>query len=66
MSGRTPQIRRIPIDQERFQAMADVFLNLRAVSEVEDAGDLNKYGLDDADHSVYITDGEKGEKSFHR
>ena len=24
----------IPIDQERFQAMADVFLNLRAVSEV--------------------------------
>ena len=52
----------IPIDQERFQAMADVFLNLRAVSEVENAGDLDQYGLDDADHSVYITDGEKGEK----
>lgn len=42
--------------------MADVFLNLRAVSEVENAGDLDQYGLDDADHSVYITDGEKGEK----
>ena len=28
----------IPIDQERFQAMADVFLNLHAVSEVENAG----------------------------
>ena len=52
----------IPIDQERFQAMADVFLNLCAVSEVENPGDLDQYGLDDADHSVYITDGEKGEK----
>ena len=24
--------------------------------------DRDQYGLDDADHSVYITDGEKGEK----
>lgn len=54
--------REIPIDQERFQAMADAFLDLRAVSEVENAGDLDQYGLDDADYSVYITDGEKGEK----
>ena len=52
----------IPIDQERFQAMADAFLKLRAVSEAESTEAWDQYGLDDVEYSVYITDGEKGEK----
>ena len=50
----------IPINQEKFQAMADNFLKLKAVTE-EEAGDPGQYGLDDPLYTVYITDSAKGE-----
>ena len=51
----------IPIDQDRFQAMADNFLKLRAVSKAENSGDLDSFGLSSPAYTIYITDGGKGE-----
>lgn len=51
----------IPINQEKFQAMADNFLKLRAVSKVENPGDLSSYGLDKPSYTLLVTDEEKGE-----
>ncbi len=50
----------IPIDQDRFSAMADAFLHLRAKEKVADAGSFVSYGTDDSDVSVYITDDAQG------
>ncbi len=54
----------VPINQEKFQAMADNFLKLRAVSKVENPGDLNAYGFDSPSYTLYITDSEKGEANI--
>lgn len=51
----------IPINQEKFQAMADNFLKLHAVSKVDEPGELGEYGLSYPAYSLYITDGAKGE-----
>lgn len=51
----------IPIDQERFQAMADNFLKLRAVSQVDAPADPADYGLSYPAYTLYITDSSKGE-----
>ena len=50
----------IPINQEKFQAMADNFLQLHAVSEVELPENLNDYGLGSPAYSLYITDSGNG------
>ena len=52
----------IPINQDKFDAMARNFLNLHAVSEIADAdgSDLSSYGLSEPAYTVTITDGEKG------
>lgn len=50
----------IPINQERFQAMADNFLHLSAVSKVENPGTLEDYEMNYPPYSLYITDSEKG------
>jgi len=54
-----------PINQERFQAMADSFLNLKALSQVENPGDKGQYGLEDPAYSVLITDKENGETDIY-
>lgn len=51
----------IPLNQEKFQAMADNFLTLRAVSKVDEPGTLDEYGLGYPAYTLYITDGAKGE-----
>lgn len=51
----------IPINQDRFESMADQFLHLKAVSQVENPGDMEAYGLENEAYSVYMTDSEKGE-----
>lgn len=50
-----------PINQEKFQAMADNFLKLRAVEKVESPGALGEYGLNDPEYTIYITDSDKNE-----
>lgn len=50
----------IPINQEKFQAMADNFLKLRAVSKVENPGDLSSYGLDRPSYTLSVADEDKG------
>lgn len=50
----------IPINQERFQGMADQFLHLKAVSKVENPGTLEDYNMVYPPYSLYITDSEKG------
>lgn len=50
----------IPIDQDYFQAMAENFLNLKAVEKAENA-DMKQCGLNAPQYTVYITDGEKGD-----
>ncbi len=37
----------IPLNQEKFEAMAQNFLNLHAISEVGDAENLSDYGFDE-------------------
>ncbi len=54
----------IPLNQEKFEAMAQNFLNLHAVSEVGDADNLSAYGFDEPAYEVTITDSEKGEVTF--
>lgn len=55
----------IPLNQEKFDAMAQNFLNLHAISEVEDSTDnASAYGLDNPVYTVTITDSEKGEVSL--
>lgn len=55
----------IPLNQEKFQAMADNFLKLKAVSKVEDPGSLDEYGLGSYEYSLYITDASKGEVNIY-
>ena len=50
----------IPINQERFEAMADHFLHLKAVAKVENPGTIKDYEMDYPPYSLYITDSEKG------
>ena len=50
----------IPINQERFEVMADHFLHLKAVSKVENPGALEDYDMIHPPYSLYITDSEKG------
>ena len=54
----------IPLNQEKFEAMAQNFLNLHAISEVGDAENLSDYGFDEPAYEVTITDSEKGEVTF--
>ena len=54
----------IPINQEKFEAMAQNFLNLHAISEVGAAEDLSAYGFDEPAYEVTITDSEKGEVTY--
>ena len=51
----------IPIDQERFQSMADLFLNLRAVEEVDEPDAFRTYGLNSPKYQVFLEDGEAGD-----
>lgn len=50
----------IPINQERFEAMADHFLHLKAVAKVENPGTIKDYDMEYPPYSLYITDSEKG------
>lgn len=50
----------IPINQEKFQAMADNFLKLHAVSSLELPENLDDYGLNRGTYTLYITDGDQG------
>lgn len=50
----------IPINQERFQGMADQFLHLKAISKVENPGTLEDYNMVYPPYSLYISDSGKG------
>jgi len=54
----------IPLNQEKFEAMAQNFLNLHAIAEIGDANDLSAYGLEYPTYTVVITDSERGEISL--
>lgn len=51
----------IPIDQERFGSMADNFLHLMAVEELEEPDSPGTYGLNSPTYSLFIVDGEEGD-----
>lgn len=51
----------IPIDQERFQSMADNFLHLKAVEEIEEPDSLSTYGLKTPQYSVFLNDADEGD-----
>lgn len=50
----------IPLNQERFEAMAQNFLNLKAVEKVGETDDLDAYGLKNPAYAVNITDSGSG------
>ncbi|MCI8510686.1 MAG: DUF4340 domain-containing protein [Lachnospiraceae bacterium] len=54
----------IPLNQERFDAMAQGFLKLSALTKEDQAQNLEAYGLDSPAYTVYITDGQKGETNI--
>ena len=51
----------IPLNQEKFEAMAQNFLNLHAISEIDSADTASDYGMGNPVYTVTITDSEKGE-----
>jgi len=56
-----PMSKMDPINQEMVQNMADNFLKLHAVSQVENPGAMGEYGLDNPAYTLFITDADKGE-----
>ncbi|MCI8453849.1 MAG: DUF4340 domain-containing protein [Lachnospiraceae bacterium] len=55
----------IPLNQERFDAMAQGFLKLSALTKEEAPQELDSYGLDKPAFTVYITDSQKGETNIY-